>query len=645
MSTTPADELVGELFDGRYRIVEHIADGGMASVYLALDTRLDREVALKIMRPHLVTDDSFITRFRREARSAAQLSHPGIVAVHDQGEDHGRMFLAMEYVPGRTLREVLDAEGALSPRAAFDIIDPVLDALAAAHRAGIIHRDVKPENVILREDGVVKVADFGLARSIGSHTATSTDGMLMGTVAYLSPEQVERGVADARSDVYAAGLILFEMLSGAKAFTGETPINVAYQHVHEGVPTLSSRLAGVPPALDALVARATARDPDERPADAGVLRDEIRQVREAIPAEVLDRVPAGAAGPRPPTGPGGHTVRLGATPNAPIAHTERLPVAPPPPSGHTRSAVTATTGSPAQNARRRRGIWPWVLVVVAAAIFGTTLWAFTAGPFGSVTVPRVDGQPLAQAQRSLATQGLASRVREEFSEEVTKGAVISTDPRSGQSVWRSTTVTLVVSKGPERYAVPNLAGTPLTEALTRLNEGRLTIGTQTEAWSETVPAGSVIDTSPVAGTPMKPGAPVDLTVSKGREPIELTDWTGKPAKDAVTALEKLGLKVDANAHENSTTVAKGSVISQRPASGTLHKGDQVTLVVSDGPPLVAVPNVVGKQVNEARSILRAAGFDVDVEGLFGGIFGTVRFQEPEAGQKVPQGSTILLQTV
>lgn len=288
VSTRPADTLVGTLLDGRYRIVDHIADGGMAHVYRGVDTRLDRDVALKIMRPHLVHDETFVARFRREARSAARLSHPHIVAVHDQGEDDGRMFLAMEYVPGRTLREVLDERGALTPREALDIIDPVLDALATAHRAGLIHRDVKPENVILREDGVVKVADFGLARSVGSHTATSAEGMLMGTVSYLSPEQVERGIADPRSDVYAAGLVLVEMLTGAKVFDGETPITIAYQHVHGGVPRLGTLLVGTPAELDAVVGAATARDPDDRPVDAGAFRDAVRGVIRSLPAAFLD---------------------------------------------------------------------------------------------------------------------------------------------------------------------------------------------------------------------------------------------------------------------------------------------------------------------------------------------------------------------
>ncbi|MGN6636406.1 MAG: protein kinase domain-containing protein, partial [Oryzihumus sp.] len=292
MTTSVPESIVGRVLDGRYRVLSHIADGGMASVYVALDQRLDREVALKVMRPGLASDDTFVSRFRREARSAARLSHPHVVAVYDQGEDGSEVFLAMELVNGHTLRQVMKSEGPLTPRAALDILDPVLQALAAAHAAGLIHRDVKPENVILREDGMVKVADFGLARAVSAHTSTSQTGSLLGTVAYLSPEQVERGIADARSDVYAAGLLLFEMLTGTKAYTGETPIHVAYQHVHSQVPAPSTRMPSVPPELDALVARSTARDPDERPRDAGEFLAELRQVRAGLGQDELDRRPA-----------------------------------------------------------------------------------------------------------------------------------------------------------------------------------------------------------------------------------------------------------------------------------------------------------------------------------------------------------------
>ncbi|HYN30536.1 MAG TPA: protein kinase, partial [Dermatophilaceae bacterium] len=293
MSSPPADSLVGRTLDGRYRVLSELARGGMAVVYLGTDTRLDRDVAVKVMHPHLAHDETFVARFRREAKSAAGLSHPAIVAVHDQGEDDGLLFLVMEYVPGHTLREVLDAEGPLTPRAALDILEPVLDGLASAHRAGIVHRDVKPENVILREDGAVKLADFGLARPVTSLTVTSSAGTIMGTVAYLSPEQVERGVADARSDVYAAGLVLLEMLTGAKAFTGDTALAVAYQHVHGGVPAPSSRAPGIPAVFDEVVAEATARDPDRRPADAGALLARLRGARAALTPAELDGRPGG----------------------------------------------------------------------------------------------------------------------------------------------------------------------------------------------------------------------------------------------------------------------------------------------------------------------------------------------------------------
>lgn len=296
MTVDPTDPLIGTLLDGRYRVEERIARGGMASVYRGVDTRLDREVALKVMRAHLAGDDTFVNRFRREARAAARLSHPNVVAVFDQGEDTGMVFLAMEYVPGRTLREVLAAEGALTPRAALDIMDPVLDALSAAHQAGLMHRDIKPENVIVRDDGLVKVADFGLARAVTSETATSAATEVMGTLSYISPEQIEHNDVTKRSDVYSAGLVLWEMLTGQKAFTGDSIPNVLFQHLHRGVPRLAEMLPDVPPSLDTLLGQATAKDPLERPADATEFRDELRHVRARLSDASLDgRMPAAPA--------------------------------------------------------------------------------------------------------------------------------------------------------------------------------------------------------------------------------------------------------------------------------------------------------------------------------------------------------------
>jgi serine/threonine protein kinase len=309
--------------DGRYGVTARIARGGMATVYLALDRRLDRDVALKVMHAHLGDDPQFTARFIREARAAARLSHPGVVAVFDQGEDDGLLYLAMEYLKGRTLRRVLGELGVLTPGEALDVLEPVLDALAAAHEAGIVHRDVKPENVILTDDGRVKVADFGLARAASS--VASTSGVLMGTAAYLAPELIAHGVGDVRSDVYAVGVMLFEMLTGRQPFSGDVPLRVAYRHVHEDVPAPSTVVGRLPEPLDVLVTTATARDPERRPADARALLALERSVRARVPAQALavrPSLPRPAPGRSYPAGRAGRTQML--LPDAPGQPTQAL---------------------------------------------------------------------------------------------------------------------------------------------------------------------------------------------------------------------------------------------------------------------------------------------------------------------------------
>ena len=646
MSST-GDALIGRTLDGRYRVVRRIADGGMATVYLAVDERLDRDIALKVMRQHLVHDESFVTRFRREARSAASLSHPNVVAVFDQGEDDGNIFLAMEYVPGQTLREVMQAEGPLSPRAALDILEPVLLALAEAHHNGLIHRDVKPENVIINDNGTVKVADFGLARAVSSQTVTSTQGVLLGTVAYLSPEQVERGIADARSDVYAAGLMLFEMLTGTKAFTGETPIHVAYQHVHGGVPTPSSRVAGLPPALDDLVAVATARDPDERPADAGEFLDLVRRTRASLPSGALDARPAGVAAVAAASLPTSTTalpvgVARGADGRAgggvatrSHADTRAIAIPPPPLEGRV---VAGGDGAP----RRRR--W-WPAITASALVAALSAWFFLLGPGATATVPSVQGREQAAAVSAVRSASLDPKVSESFDEKVAKGVVISVKPGPGTNLRRGADVVLVVSKGPERYAVPPVVGMTLAEATARIEAVNLTVGKVSKAFDEKIPDGQVVSAKPGPGASLKKSTAVALTVSKGRKPIDVPDLTGAVATKASRQLSDLGLKVDATKQENSDTVAKGKVISQSPRDGTLYRGDTVTLVVSKGPVLVEVPGVVGQQLAQARSALEAAGFKVTVRRALGGFFGTVRLQDPAGGSKAPKGSTITLTIV
>ena len=391
------------------------------------------------MRQHLTHDESFVTRFRREARSSASLSHPNVVAVYDQGEDDGCIFLAMEYVPGQTLRDVLRDEGLLSPRAALDVLEPVLQALAEAHAKGLIHRDVKPENVIINDNGTVKVADFGLARAVTSQTVTSTQGVLLGTVAYLSPEQVERGIADARSDVYAAGLMLFEMLTGTKAFTGDTAIHVAYQHVHGGVPTPSSRVAGLPTELDELVAVATARDPDERPADAAAFLELVRDTRATLSLDELDARPAGRGrlGRRRPADLDGHLPRPGGARG--IRGDRRRGGHPPAvrDGGHHRAAAT-DRGS----GRRRRHARPPPASLVAgrrgirAHRRPDRRGSSCSGPGATATVPSVQGRTQAQAVSAVHQAALDATVTQAFSETVPTGVVVSADPGPGSTLRR-----------------------------------------------------------------------------------------------------------------------------------------------------------------------------------------------------------------
>ncbi len=630
MTSAGPTSLIEQVLDGRYRVLSHLANGGMATVYVALDQRLDRKVALKVMRSDLANDESFVSRFRREARSAAKLSHPNVVAVYDQGEDDGHVFLTMELVNGLTLRQVMQAEGPLTPRAALDIIDPVLQALGAAHSAGLVHRDVKPENVILREDGTVKVADFGLARAIATGTSTAQTGVLLGTVAYLSPEQVERGVADARSDVYAAGLLLFEMLAGSKAFLGDSPIHVAYQHVHSEVPAPSSRVTTVPAELDHLVARASARNPDDRPLDAHEFLAEVRRARQRLSPAELDLRPAGSLG--------------AAALNSTIAlpRTQPVPaVATPAGVGVGRSGRRAGGLRAAPSRRRSVAVALVALILVAAA----ALWFFTAGPGAKTTVPKVTGSTSLVAQQQLTEAHLSAKVVKSFDESAKAGVVLAADPPAGRELSRGSTVTLTVSQGQERYAVPKLVGSTKAEAEHRLVEVKLTLGKVTAAFSETVPQGQVISTSPKASTLVKRATAIALVTSKGRQPIELTDWTGKPSDEAVKALTDAKLTVDASKQDWNDTVPKGSVISQTPSSGTLFQKDSVTLVVSKGPELVLVPKVIGFQEGEARSILEGLGFKIQIERAFGGIFGTVRLQSVDPETEAPKGSTITLTVV
>ncbi|MFF8552171.1 Stk1 family PASTA domain-containing Ser/Thr kinase [Streptomyces sp. NPDC015501] len=638
MDTTLQDPLVGQLLDGRYRIEARIAVGGMATVYRAVDTRLDRVLALKVMHPALATDVSFVERFIREAKSVARLAHPNVVAVFDQGAQGAYVYLAMEYVAGCTLRDVLRERGALQPRAALDILEPVLAALGAAHRAGFVHRDMKPENVLIGDDGRVKVADFGLVRAVG--TATDTTGSLLGTVSYLAPEQIEHGSADTRSDVYACGVVLYEMLTGAKPYTGENAAQVIYQHLNSDVPPPSAVVPGLPVALDGLVASATARNPEVRPHDAVLLLAEAREARAGLSEAELDAVPPQALS----------DVHDGAE-----DRTSVLPRALPADgvgAVHRTSRLEAPPAGPApRRPLLRRGPFGGphrTLILVLTAVLltlgvGTGVWYINSGQF--TRVPPLLGQTQQEAERRIAEAGLGLKgVDRVFSDSVERGEVVRSDPASGDRIRGNGSVKLVVSRGPEIVRVPDVAGSSLADARRSLKKAGLAPGMVTREFSEDVPRGEVVRTDPRAGADRHPDTAVALVVSKGA-PVEVPDVTGLSVQDATAELEAEGLKAEALPGRVHSSEVAGDVAEQSPGEGTeAAEGDTVELTVSKGPRLVDVPDVTGRNVDEARSTLEEAGFEVKVDRPFLSFSDTVASQSVDGGERAPEGSTITIET-
>ena len=681
--TSVGDPLVGQLLDGRYQITHRLARGGMATVYIATDIRLTRTVAVKVMHIGLGDDAEFARKFDREARSAAKLSHPNVVSVFDQGHDDGRPYIVMEYVEGRTLRDILNHEAPLPPERALEIIEPVLGALAAAHEGGLVHRDVKPENVLLSDRGQIKVVDFGLAKAISAQTSTATQGLLIGTVSYLPPELVLSGRAGPRADVYSAGVVLFEMLTGRKPHVGDTPIQVAYAHVHNDVPPPSQfATAGhIPPYLDALVTGATARNPDARPHDGKVFLSQVRRVRAALrdglsddpeltqDLSVLQRSDLSAALP-PGVDPNSEITQLvpppGAAPVSPpqIVHQRGLtPTSPPtfrdaPPPTVPAPATGGSAHNPAsyvagerlasrrerEGSRRRRGWLIVLLVLMLTAIAALAGWYLTEGRF--TAAPALTSLPQTEAATVAQQEGLQIDFVDEFSETVAPGVVIDTQPIAGTKVPDGGSITAVVSKGPERYAMPKVVGLTQIAATGAIGDANLTLWSFSQAFHPKAAKGVVTSSSYSPGTKLKSGSTVDLTVSKGPQPIKITDYTGKGAAAAKAALTKAGFKVKITT-ENSDSVNKGMVISQSPDKGTGVKGDTVTLKESLGPVMVTIPNVRSMGVDAAKKVMTEAGFKTKVQAVavnYIGI-GYVVYSKPGAKSEAPKGSTITLYVV
>ncbi|AMD88093.1 serine/threonine protein kinase [Actinomyces radicidentis] len=687
------DPNLGRLVDSRYEIVDRVARGGMATVYRAHDRRLDRVVALKLMHPHLADSPDFVARFRREARAAARLSSPGVVAVYDQGSLDGIAYLVMELVEGPTLRDLI-ATGPLSVRESLGLTAQVLGPLGAAHRADLVHRDVKPENVLLPADGsVAKVADFGLARAVTEATQTST-GNVLGTVAYLAPELITHGASGPRADVFSVGVILYELLTGEQPFSAEAPIQIAFRNVHDDVPPPSALVPELAPQVDELVRAMTERDPDHRLADADAALAWLRStVAVLTPAEMHVRRGGGtgnartqealianaasaraalrddAAGEDPDATPaaGTRTVSLpvgtfstptgsssaassgGAGPNA----TTRVP-------GAQRGAASpvrttdpqATTAVPTRrhgagrHPRRRAVIAAGAIALLGAG--GASAWYLTEGPGRRVAVPDVAGRSEDEARTAVEAAGLTwGSPSQSYSDTVPADTVISTEPSASDRLRVTGTVTAVVSLGVEQKTVPDVVGMTQEAATSALEGAGLALGAVTSAWSSKVPEGEVISSDPVSGTALDHGSAVALEVSKGREPATVPDVVGMTQDEAESAVAAAGLALGDVTQEFSDDVARGSVISSDPASGAdgVHVGDSMALVVSKGPEMVTVPDVTGKQESEARRTLEDLGLTVTVSDVMGGLFGTAHSTDPAAGKKVRAGSEVTLYIV
>ena len=625
----------------------------MATVYVAQDERLERPVALKVMHPHLAESDDFVERFHREARAAARIVHPGVVSVFDQGVVSGQGFLVMELIDGTNLRALLNAQGAFTIPQALRYTTDILEALRAAHRMGVIHRDIKPENILVPTDGPAKVADFGLARAV-SEGSTSATGNMLGTVAYIAPEIALTTEANARSDLYSVGIMLYEMLTGAVPWADESPLQIASHHVSEDVPSPSATLPWIPREIDDLVAALTARNPANRCADASDALDLVARAAASIPFDIANRRAEVA---HEDSRSGSETTALNtevmptqltqAMPAPAVTTATALPTATAVTTVHASTPTeTPSAGElPAKMSTRAILLAVIAFLLIVAASFGGSWWWTEYGPGSYLTMPTTTGRDLADVQADLGAIGLASSVEEEFSDDVQSGIVTHSDPDGGSSVHKSTNVQLYVSKGIDMKDVPNVVGKGQDEASRTLADAGLALGAVTDAYSEEVPPGQVISQSVAAGTSLAHDSTVDVVLSKGREPRTVPTLTGKGASAAKSSIEALGL-VASPTEAYSDTVPEGQVISQQTREGsTVYRGDSVSYTVSKGPEMVTVPDVVGLQRQEAHDKLEGAGFTVQEDLILGGFFNTVRSSDPAGGSKVKKGSTVTISIV
>jgi serine/threonine-protein kinase len=627
-------DLSGELIDGRYQLLRQVANGGMATIYEALDTRLDRKVAVKIMHAHLAQDEAFVSRFIREAKAAAALTHPNIVAVQDQGWNQSgipAVFLVMEFIEGHTLREYLNERGRFEVKDAINYLTPILSALAAAHEIGIVHRDIKPENILISKDGRIKIADFGLARGeiIGT-TMTAESSVILGSVSYLSPEQVQRGIADSRSDVYAAGIVAYEMFTGEKPFNGDSPIQIAYMHVNEEIPRLRNKRKEIPQGLDDLISSATAKNPDDRPRTAGAFLERLQQIQIELDPK-KNQLDLGLDLPVEP-------IREKSRKKA---KEETIKEATVEVKESTREIKRKEEKKKRTSKRVRRNRKVALILAIAVGVGG---WWTLVGPGSRVVVPSTVGGSYNEAISVFSPLGLTAVILENrFDEEIEKGKIIESVPPGGGKVDAGGSVKLIISKGPERYTIPLISGLTPEAAQVALSKFSLMVGTTTEVFSSDIPKGFVISSTPQSGSSVKRNSKVNLIVSKGIEQVALVSYIGKSGEQALNELTEAGFDVEPG-YAFSETTPELAVISQTPAGGaTANKGAKVSILISKGPRYAFIPKtVITMEAAAGKAMLESLGLKVKVVTIGNAKKKVVKKVSPAVNTKVLRGSLVTI---
>lgn len=632
-------------------------------VFRGVDTRLDRPVAIKVMDPKFAADPQFLSRFEFEARAVAKLKHPSLVAVYDQGVDGEYPFLIMELVEGGTLRELLRERGPMPPHAARAVAEPVLAAIGVAHLAGLVHRDIKPENVLISDAGEVKIADFGLVRAVAAANTTSAS-VLLGTAAYLAPEQVTSGTADSRSDVYAFGVLIFELLTGQVPFTGDTSLSVAYQRIEKDVPSPSQFIAGVPQEFDDLIARATAREPSHRFADANEMVAALHQIAVALnlppyrvpaPKESAEHLSASYRIATPDHAPA-QQAAVHPEPYAPqpLQHTRVVTASRPrygdygpqddysPPENYGPQTSHLPQNSPypeyaTERNHARRTMLLWVAVVaILTLLVGVGGWWLGVGRFSAV--PPIAGLDKDRAVAALSDAGFSTDVRQKASDTIPVGAVVGSDPPAGAKVTKGSTVAILVSSGK-----PKVPDVQPGDDLARVNQLIRDAGLQPVDSGEvgsSAPKGSLAKIDPASGTVLPMSAQVKVYRSNGSKPVRLPDVRGRTTADATKLLTDAGIMVHDTRMQFDRSIEADKVIGTEPAAGTtVQSGDGVTLIVSNA---IRMPNVIGQSVGDARAKLQALGLQVHVRQLTPSDGSVVISQSVGPQGNVESGTTITI---